>query len=191
MPQITTTFDDTEEDSYFTSGNTWVTRAATDAVKKKGLVKPEARVTIYAKVESNEGVNIHEVVKWTADDLYAYAQPPQVDLANFFGELNEKLGELDPNDPLGFEAATVAFWNQAKKLRAYLGVSANYDEAISAFQIMAIGYNSILDSEKLAALQAVLTALGEIINLDEDLLDEQLDLLEAGGFDLKSPVQFN
>lgn len=191
MARITSTFGETDDDAYFTEGNIWVTRAASEATKKLLPGSPETRVTIYAKVESNAEVNIHEVVKWTADDLYAYSQPPQVDLANLFGELNDCLGALDISDPLGFEAESVGFWKETKKLRAFLGVSENYDEVISAFQIMAIGYNSILDDSKVSALQSTLTALSDVINLDENLLDILLDDLETGGFDIKCPVHFD
>jgi len=178
------------DETYFTP-HSWETKTLKKAVQREvSRAETETVITIYAKIDRQGATDLQQVVKWTHSDLYSYAQLPQVELANFFGTLLDLCNALYDHDPLDFEVRTVSFWSEARKLTQFFGMSDSYDELLTTFQILAVGYNSILDSPKVAALNTVLGRVRDVINLNDEVLDELLDTLAAAGFDLQSPMSF-
>lgn len=189
MLHMLTVTENGQEETYFAS-NSWETKKLRKEVQRViPRAEPKATVTIYAKFE-RAGSDVHSVVKWSLSDLYSYAQPPQVELANFFGVLLDKCNAISEHHPLEFEMQTVNFWSEARKLTEFFGMSDPYDELLTTFQILSVGYNGILDATKIAALRSVLEQARELINLTDEVLDAMLDVLASAGFDLQAPMSF-
>ncbi|MBG1267249.1 hypothetical protein [Nostoc sp. WHI] len=188
---VTTSNEPFLEESYFTSSSSWETKALRREVRRKIAEREvEASYTIFARVESRDGVDVREVVKWTHSDLYSYSQPPQVDLANFFGTLLDRCNGISEEEELAFEIQSIKFWNECRKLNQFFGMSPTYDELLSTFFTLSVGMNGLLDVKKLSALRAVLIKVRELINLTDEVLDDLLDILDEGGFDLQEPMAF-
>src|SRR5881392_926503 len=81
----------------------------------------DTEITVYADVRSGAQREIIQVAKWSAVDLYAYADAPIIDFLNAIGEIATRLRATKniPVDDIEFEHATVKLWQDVRNLSKF------------------------------------------------------------------------
>lgn len=110
--------------------------------------------------------------------------------------LSELRDQLDAvlrhqDDPEELEHQAILFWPSLSRLHPWLGKGRRESELITHFDMLRAQFRlQPVTATVLNALRVVLHKSATAFELNEDLVDECLDLLEAAGADLRLPLSF-
>lgn len=178
--------------------NQWVVRGikadAAEALHKEAgaQVNIEIHATITRVGESSGVARLGSIVRYSAADLYSFAETPAIELTRTIKVARRELQRI-VNSDLEFcdrELIWLRCLSGFTALRSYYGISDQHDELITALATVGIDHaEEPFDTGRVVALISALAAVEDRLQLTDKIVDEFEDILEQAGFDLDASLE--